>query len=346
MVGAGPELREPVALSFDPSARRAHVLTLVERGPQLWIPEHQVVDVETGHRAIASVRALGDGPALTAPAGVAMDAANDRTLVIDRRSGLVAVDRTTGDRTLVGDPPIGDVRPFHPADMALDEKNDRALVIDAGGNALLSIDLGTGEDAIIEGIGPELSHMTGVALDAANDRALLTGYWGGEGPSMIAMDLSNGDRTVLIDETVGMEEDLLILQGVAIDAAARTALVISDWSSSLVALDLVTGDRTVIASDAVGTGPPLSNPRAVVFDPSEERAIVMSGSFALVAVELDGERTIVSDAETGGPRLVRATDVATSSARSVWVVDEGLDALLLVDLVTGQRVIASGHTPH
>jgi hypothetical protein len=55
---------------------------------------------------------------------------------------------------------------------------------------------------------------------------------------------------------------------------------------------------------------------------------------------------LVDAAEPGaGPPFTHATDITMSqSPRAVWIVDEALESLLLVDLISGQRVIASGHT--
>jgi hypothetical protein len=60
------------------------------------------VDVATGNRSVLSGDAVGSGPAFVAPLGVAVDAVNDRVLVLDGGTfSMIAVDPVTGDRSYV-----------------------------------------------------------------------------------------------------------------------------------------------------------------------------------------------------------------------------------------------------
>lgn len=339
MNGSGPQLGQAIATGFDAATDRALVIYYHSLSDQMAVPRLLTVDVASGDRAFAGEVTIGAGASIALAEGVVLDAANDRALIIDGRNGLVAVELGSGDRTVMSDAPstIGPAL-FAPTGLVLDEDGSRAFVVDRGRPAPLVIDLSTGHFSVLDGAGPELQQATGVALDGARGRALVTGFGGGRTPAMTAVDLSSGDRTILIDRDVGAGVDAFHLSGVAVDADGMRALVTESVARTLVAFDLVSGARTLIGSDIMGTGP-------LVLDLAESRALMLS-TISLTAMSLNGgAQTVLSSRELGaGPVLTRATGIARASSSScVLVTDDVLDSLLLIDLATGQRVIISGH---
>lgn len=339
--GGGPALGQALDLDFDPSSGRVHFISWVERGPQLWRGRHMIVETDSGDRRPAFDRAVGVGPSLSRPFGVALDGPRRRALVTDTDNKLVSVDLSTGDRTVVSSLEVEGHVVTHPSEVILDGR-DQVIVAGWGEDRLVSVDLRNGDATVLEADDAAVVHVMGLALDPIAHRALLVGYWAGEWPTMVSQDLDSGERTVLIDEAIGRAEDLLLLSDVAVEG--RTALVTSEYDENLVAVDLDTGARTVVADAETGGGPPLARPEAVVFD-GRSRAVVLGGGARISTVDLSTRvRRIQSDTEAGaGPELARANDLAPGpAAGTVLVTDESLDGLLLVDVDSGERMLISG----
>ncbi|MEC4677219.1 MAG: hypothetical protein VST69_00500, partial [Nitrospirota bacterium] len=83
---------------------------------------------------------VGTGVAFGNPQGLALDAKNNRALVIDRVfSGFVAVDLSTGNRTMFSDG-LHNIR-----EVAFDEANNVAVLAAFSFAALITVDLENGE---------------------------------------------------------------------------------------------------------------------------------------------------------------------------------------------------------
>jgi DNA-binding beta-propeller fold protein YncE len=84
------------------------------------------------------------------PWEIAFDAANNRVLVTDSGlSALMAVDLTSGERSIFADLEIGSGPPFtYVQGIAVDADNRRAFVADGDLEALFVVELGSGERAI------------------------------------------------------------------------------------------------------------------------------------------------------------------------------------------------------
>ncbi|MCP4409047.1 MAG: hypothetical protein GY807_15075, partial [Gammaproteobacteria bacterium] len=276
---------------------------------------------------------------------------------------LLAVDLGSGDRTVISNETTGAGPAFRtPWDVALDSANHRALVVDNSLDALLAVDLGSGERTVISndttGAGPVFTLLRrAVALDSANNRALVasTGIFAGEQQLIFAVDLGNGDRTVISNQISAFAFSVDL--DVALDSANNRVLVVG-WSTgdlkTLVAVDLDSGELTVISDATTGAGPEFVSPNAVALDSDNNRALVVDSGFgglqALLAVDLDsGERTAISNPTTGaGPEFSSPNAFALDSDNNrALVVDGGfvgLQALLAVDLGSGERTVISNDT--
>src|SRR5690242_5490613 len=114
------------------------------RRPQFIVPSSghfTWVDRDTGHRTYMPY-GVGGGQGFGDIAGMAMDEANDRLLLVDAAaSALIAVDLGTGNRLVLSDAIAGSGPALDsPTGLTLDLPNDRVFVTDAGRNAVLSID--------------------------------------------------------------------------------------------------------------------------------------------------------------------------------------------------------------
>jgi len=230
--------------------------------------------------------------------------------------------------------------------IVLDTANNRALLLDSGLDALVAIDLDSGDRSILSddntGAGTNLIIPVAIELDSANNRALVVDS---SLDALIAIDLASGNRTTLSDASTGSGSNLSIPNGIALDSANNRALVVDRVLDALIAIDLASGNRTILSDVSTGSGSNLSSPRAVALDRANNRALVVdSGLNALIAIDLaSGNRTILSDVSTGsGSNLSIPRDIALDSAKNrALVVDSSLDALIAIDLVNGNRTILS-----
>ena len=166
----------------------------------------------------------------------------------------------------------------------------------------------------------------------------------------------------------GGEIDIHDLIFVQRSDSSDTLYIVDALLRAVIAVDLSDGSRTVVSGCdiinrcpvghyKVGSGVPLIQPTDAVLDEGANRLIVADAYLAaLIAVDLsDGTRTVVSgctsadscpaDEQNVGDGITflhpQAMDINSSTTRIV-VVDDTLDALFAVDVVTGDRAVASG----
>ncbi len=249
--------------------------------------------------------------------------------------------------------------PFsNPRGIALDIVNgrDRALIVDE--IAVIAVDLTTGERTILSdnttpNINNPFSSLRGITVDTTDgrNRALVVDQTLG---SVIAVDLTSGERTVLSNSTTpDFDNPFSFPVDIVLDAAHNRALVAAFSLNAVIAVDLTTGKRTVLSNN---TTPNASNPfsvlRSITLDRDKNRALVLMEDHldTVVAVDLSsGARTILSnnitpDVDTPffGPRGI-TLDTSNSRNRAL-VVDDNLDAVLIVDLTDGTRKVLSNST--
>ncbi|MCF6254691.1 MAG: hypothetical protein L3J98_03545 [Gammaproteobacteria bacterium] len=249
--------------------------------------------------------------------------------------------------------------PFsNPRGIALDIVNgrDRALVADE--TVVIAVDLTTGERTILSdnttpNINNPFSSLRGITVDTTDgrNRALVVDQALG---SVIAVDLTSGERTVLSNSTTPDSDNPFSFPvDIILDAAHNRALVVAFSLNAVIAVDLTTGKRTVLSNN---TTPNANNPfsvlRGITLDRDKNRALVLMEDHldTVIAVDLsNGTRTILSnnitpDVDTPffGPRGI-TLDTSNNRNRAL-VVDDNLDAILTVDLSNGVRKVLSNST--
>lgn len=298
---------------------------------------------------------------------VVSDPANGRALVLDTQlDALVAVSYTTGERIILSDETTGTGERMQDAvALELDTAGQRALVLD--GETVIAIDLATGNRTPISeaaSAGEPLVNATHLALDAAKNRVLVldAGRGGTElvEPALFAVDLTTGERTVLVRGAGegGSGPALVETTALALDVAGNRALIAATDTSgateavAILAVDLETFARTVISSNAIEEqGPTLSEAVAMVLDAAATPArllVLDSGNDLVMAVALDtGNRTeVAKDRVTPGqdfsvPRGL-ALDAPEGGTARLIVTDSGLDMVLAVAFADGARTVISG----
>jgi hypothetical protein len=294
------------------------------------------IDLATGDRVVSSSNLLGAGAPLTSPEGIARD--EDGSILVASPAGeLLRVDPVTGDRIVVSgcadvlcNSLVGTGPAFlGPRFVAL-PPHGQILVADRsfpGTYAIVRVDPDTGARttlsgctsaacSTIVGTGPAISRLFGIALGAPDP----PGPPGELGPIFVA------------DERAVYE------------------------------IDPVSGDRTLLSGcpDAgcavpVGAGPAFGEPADLVVAPDGTLLVPyriegsLFGSLRRIDVAT-GERELVSGCENlacstirgSGPAFAEPFGVGFDRDGRLLVTDSRLDALLLVDLATGDRTLLSG----
>ena len=377
--GAGPALVAPVAMDVDLAGDRALILDndLVTT-PGTPLVTLYAVDLTTGDRTVITDLVTGGGALLKAPVAVAADIANDRALVLDvdetvpdtRTITLYAVALDTGEVTVVSDETNEGPQISSPNDMILDISEDpatRVIVLDEGADAVLAIDLATGTRSIVSADDsnsdePQLSVPTGIALELGTQGTYVLVLDSGL-DALVAVEPVTSVRTLVTGVNIGEGEELRNPLAVMYDARGGSvgqAVVLDGQQDSCVTVDIATGERVLVADDATGSGPVLKGPRAVSLDipvgptgqsmPATRVLVVDEDLSALLYVDLaSGNRTVIADSSTGaGPALdvpvavtIQPADEVAGVPYRALVLDIGLDALVAVDLATGDRTVIS-----
>lgn len=261
------------------------------------------MDMTTGVRTLVShaPSGTGSGPALgRSGADMVYVPARD-AVYFTQLDAIMQVDASTGNRTNLMLSSTGFAWTY-PAGMAYDSVGDRLLISDVGPQALAWLDLTTLTATVLSdavtGAGPAFTSPGSVALDIPNNRAYTTALVGGL-RSLMAIDLSTGDRTILSavdDPTLGPP---LIYGHIELDAANGRVLIAD--RDELRAVDLATGVRSLPWASGNSVGPHLLWPDAVEYDAAGHRLVVADvRRYAVAAVDLlSGDQTLLIEPEPG-----------------------------------------------
>ena len=318
------------------------------------------VDLVTGNRTIVSNSGKGTGPAFDDPHSIVLDSAGTTAYVVDNRlDAIFHVDLVTGNRTIVSDDDTGTGTNFGiPNGIALAPAGTTAYVSDFLLDTIFHVDLSSGVNRgnrtlpfdLSVGSGIDLNFPTGIALDSAGTTAYVISF---NSSAIFSVDLTTGDRTIVssgdTSPPVGIGPAFDFPWGIVLNPVLPQAYVMEASVDALFSIDLSTGDRTIVSSSTVGTGPAFANPRDIALNSAGTTAYVLDSALgALFSIDLStGDRTIVSSGDTSpavgiGPAFKFPRYIVINSAGTMaYVTDYLLDALISVDLTTGDRTIVS-----
>ena len=344
-VGSGPKFVATTGMALDPTAARLLVNEIVQ-------DSLLAVDLASGDRTVVSGPGVGSGPGLVLPDGLALDPAGGRAWVLDDGTEtLVEIDLASGDRRVVSGPTVGGGPPLDYG-WSLDvlAGGNRALVSAPWDEALLAVDLASGERRLVSslsvGSGVMWERPFGIVARAGRGAYVSDALRG----TLFAVDLATGNRREVSgpDHPLGAPGNL---EGLALDPAAGRALVVDRGWGAILDVDLGSGSTVVAFRTGIGSGPGLRQLNAIVLDPLQPgRALTTSNQLdAVLAVDLrSGARSVLSGAGAGtGPQLVGPIDLAIDDHASpprLLVLDDQSNALVAVDLASGDRTIVSGPT--
>lgn len=304
------------------------------------------IDLSTNNQTIISNSSTGNGINFSRPIRVAMDSTNNRALVYDLdRRAIISVDLNNGDRTILSDDNTGTGPSLRgTTELLLDSENNRVLIPNMSLNALLAVDLNSGDRTIISdantGNGINIDLLAATTLDSANNRVL--GFQGPPGANaLIAIDLSNGDRSVIIDPEIGILTDIRSLSDAAIDSNNRLVVANFDLISNLLGIDLSNGNQSLILPNTgVGSGRSfVENVDAVTLDATNNRIFTteFDSRGYLLSVDLsNGNRNVIVGPTTDDPVPYSGIPVGTSvdlTNNRLLLVTRG--SLAAVDLDNG-----------
>jgi DNA-binding beta-propeller fold protein YncE len=354
--GSGPTFYFSEAIAADP----AHGRVFVVGGETYTTP--MSIDLATGDRSLL--------PRLSDDAATDLDFCRGLALDSEGKVGyavrsfddpaVIAVDLTTGARSVVSGASIGAGEAFDdPLDVVYDAVTDplkpRLLVTEPQLQQILAVDLDTGDREVFSSAAPRgqgvaLDAPLRLALDASHGRLIVTDA-GAE--RLVAVDLDTGDRTTLADDVTG-QGPLESMFGLALDPEGARAFLPTRAGGQIIAVDLSSLERSIFSSTNLGAGPHLVDPRGLAFAPGDdgEPDVLYTADGSLEGVfRIDlrtSDRSEVSGPNVGaGPSFERALDIAidsTSHATSprLLVTDQQLQALVAVELATGNRALVSG----
>ncbi|MES2824513.1 MAG: hypothetical protein V4732_12990 [Pseudomonadota bacterium] len=297
------------------------------------------------------------------PTGIVIDAPHNRVLVVDYTlQSVLGLDFSTGARSVLSNnttPNAADE--FNsPSYITLDAANNRAFVAHASVQdgsrdphlGINTVDLTTGARHLLSdnttpnAINP-FSDPSSIVFDSKANRVLVTDF---VVQAIIAVDATTGARTILSSNTLpDTNNPFSSPLGITLDYARNRALVTDLNLQAVIAVDLTSGARTILSSSTIpNANNALGNPIGITLDTPRNRALLVDfGIGAVVAVDLtDGTRSILSDGTTpnSANALAVPLDIVVDSIHNRALVTEGgfgLNAIMAVDLLTGERVYFS-----
>jgi hypothetical protein len=356
--GSGPALDDPLWVTLDAAAQRAYVAGYT--GGRI-----VAVDLDSGKRTDFVPAGVGAGPQLKAPAGLSYLAnatGAGKLLLCDSSLGAVfSVDLETAERTIVSGVGVGTGTALDfPTDTALDTTTEgegqRLLVVDAELQALVGVNLSTGERHVVSspfvGDGPILLRPSHLDLDTSQGRVLVTDAPVNDPNGVFAIDLASGDRTLVSSIDRGSGNELGFARAIVLDrtnAASGRAFVTEGDHTVLLSLDLESGDRSVFSEyPSPGSGVAISYPGDMVLDQRNERLLVadqLKDAIMGVAVAT-GNRVVLSGGNDNTPGITGSGPRVSAWALTLHDTEDVAFAvtanmLLAVDLVSGDRVIVT-----
>lgn len=282
---------------------------------------------------------------ISAPEGIAIDVAGNQALVIDSSTNaLIGMDLTSGARRLISDnaTPNEENSFSEPRGLALDSLNNRAFVADEGWgvDSLFSIDLSTGQRAVVATFDYHTFGIIGITYDEPRGRVLIA-----TGQSISAADLASGATTVLSDHSLPDSQHYLSsVNGIVIDEANHRALVGDE--PGIASVDLTTGITTTLFDSFHNR----ISPRAIALDSFYNRVLVTTNEWPT------GANVTAIDLTTGNRSILAGTDMSNTAVKfrlpDELAVDEANNRVLVtdfnqitaVDLTNGETSIFSDNS--
>lgn len=306
------------------------------------------VDLATGDRSVIADNSgdHGMGNALTTIYSLAVNLATDTAYNMDS-FGVTEVDLTTGTRSV---PVLTGAVPYFPRTAFYDAGRDSIVNWQFVQDQLIGIDATTYLGSVISAPGTSgiaAPYISQVVHKTLTDQYLVNGFAantnGGDTDSLLVIDPDTGDRSILMEDSLGTGPGVEFGTNIAFDAASQSIYSLEANTVSLIKLDLSTNKRSLISGDGAGSGDAFGNVFDLALDLANDIVYVVSRTQVFAVDTLTGDRTVISDDVTGtGPFLTTIEGMVYNNASGlILVIDSVEDALISVDPATGDRTIVS-----
>lgn len=307
-----------------------------------------LVDLDTG--TVTHIPVLEKNTVLyNDPRSVAFLESSQKILVGNFGVGtIVEVDPATGERRMIskgGPNPVGLGPPFiSVTDIALSTDGKSVIVADLGREAVIEVNLQTGDRRIITqsfgeivGSGFDFRVPHGISVNAGG--FMITDF----GLPGVVRVTADGTRTVFSATPVkGFGQ----IRGIHVLRDGN--IVVADFAGERVMLvDPASGERKLISGDKRGQGPAFNGPVSVD-ELGTGSLVVADFSYQAIFIvdPVSGDRTFLSgpgvDGRGTGPAVgSRGIALDPSDPGRLLATDFALDAIISVDIETGDRVIFS-----
>jgi sugar lactone lactonase YvrE len=308
---------------------------------------------------------VGTGPAFYQPIGVTIDQTGLFIVSDVLIRSLLAVDPTTGNRSVVTNSRTGSGTELYVAKGIALGTNGFIVVADDGDSTVyqngfntivnqwplvLQIDPNTGNRSVLSagsntgvqrGSGSNFQTPEGVARENAG--TFVVADSGSSNPKVVRIDPATGNRTIVSSSSVGTGTNFVSPYGIAVESSG--SFIVSDTGlNEILRVDPGTGNRTVLSGSGVGTGPAFSQLRGVAVLHDGMIAVTDAGLGAVLLVNNStGNRVIASSAAVGSG----ATFTSPCGIAETWqgdllvVVDKSAATVFGVNRNTGNRTVVS-----
>ena len=279
------------------------------------------------------------------PEGLVVDSDNDRGLTFDKTSAsLVAFDLTHGEKVAVDSSdhvPSAQAAFGSPQDMMLDAVNNKLFVIDSARNAIIAVDIASGQRSIVfqHTFGNALLGAPGAAALDTQNNALYV--FDRDDHNILAIDLNDSSLSVLSSNAApNADNPLTKVESIVVDAKNEQLLVLDSEALAVMAVSLDNGARTVLSNvNTPDAENGFNNPTSLSMDANNDRVFVVDNhqvaQMRVIAIDLaTGKRTPVlqSDDDLGA-----LTDIVIDSVNNVgYLTQNSPPAVQRVDLLTGE----------
>ncbi len=224
------------------------------------------VNMATGDRSVLKEYSVGSGPDIIS-ASKSYESDDGAKTIVLTYDGIYEIQHSSGLRTSISDKNTGSGVLFsNLTDFVVLPNSNWIYVLDAGyaGNlpnyVLYKVSRSNGQRVVVSGgvvgTGPAIDQFSyGLNVNSSGTSAYILNS---STPSVIKIDLTTGNRSVLSSGSTGSGPMFLGSYNMALSSDGNTLYICDVSNNQFIAVDVVTGNRTIIASNSVGSGAVIS----------------------------------------------------------------------------------------
>lgn len=300
-----------------------------------WNQEVTEVVLATGARRIVTnfSKGIGSGPnIIDLIQAIAIDSSGTMAYLGGNSFGTYSLNLVTGERAYHsrhGTRGTGPTMSW-PNGIVIDSTDTYMYVVESFGRFITRVEVATGDRSLassdgrafghaVFGAGPNMENLRG-ALLSGDESTLYTYDLGTATGTVLAINLSNGDRTVISrggGSPVGTGPDLQALGLKTINTLTNEVFLYG--SKEIYKVDLATGNRTIISrfEDQVGNGLGFESLNGMTGDPANGFLYPIDYAGEIFKVEISsGNRNLIKELSIGtGPDVLNMNDAHINSTK-------------------------------